>query len=199
MYITNYFMAKEALLIIDVQNDFCPKGSLAVTNGDEVVVPINAAIKHAKENNMPVLFSRDWHPKKTKHFEKWPPHCVQNTKGAEFHPDLNTEEGIVFSKGMGAEEDSYTAFDGVNEKGQRLEEYLREAQTLQLFVAGLATDYCVRASALDALAKGFNTVILSDAIKAVNIKPDDGKKALNEMTSAGVRTMTTKTLISRKS
>ena len=191
-------MVKEALLVIDVQNGFCPGGSLAVTDGDKVVDPINAAIKHAKENDMPILFSRDWHPEKTTHFEKWPPHCIQGTKGAEFHPDLDTAGGVVFSKGMDPEEDSYTAFDGINNKGQKLEEYLQQAQVLRLFVAGLATDYCIRASALDALAKGFDTVILSDAIKAVNIKPDDGEKALNEMTNAKAKVATSKEFVSRK-
>jgi len=191
-------MAKEALLVIDVQNDFCPGGSLAVTDGDKVVAPINAAIKHAKENDIPVLFSRDWHPEKTKHFEKWPPHCVQNTKGAEFRSDLNTEKGMIFSKGMGAEEDSYTAFDGINEKGQGLGEYLKQAQVFQLFVAGLATDYCVRASALDALAKGFGVAILTDAIQAVNLNPLDGGKALNEMKNHGAKFITSQELISEK-
>jgi nicotinamidase/pyrazinamidase len=193
-------MTKEALLIIDVQNDFCPGGSLAVTDGDKVVTPINKAIKHARENDIPVLASRDWHPSKTKHFEKWPPHCVQNTKGAQFHPDLNISGAVIFSKGMDPEEDSYTAFDGINEKGQGLEEHLRQAQILQLYVAGLATDYCVRASALDALAKGFEVTILTDAIKPVNINPDDGKKALNEMIvkkPIGAKTMTSEEFITR--
>lgn len=190
-------MSKEGLLIVDPQKCFMPEGELAVPNGDEVVEPINSSIEFARERNMPIAMSRDWHPEETVHFENWPKHGVQNTKGAEFHDDIDIEGVEIFSKGMSPEEDSYSAFDGVNEEGLSLEEYFRRAQVLKLFVAGLATDYCVKASALSALAKGFEVTLLSDAIRAVDINPDDGEKAIKEMTDAGIKIITSKELISK--
>ncbi|MEK7574152.1 MAG: isochorismatase family protein [Patescibacteria group bacterium] len=180
-------MTKKALIVVDVQNDFCPGGSLAVSNGDQVVEPINQMLNLAKQNNWEIYFSRDWHPAKTKHFQKWPAHCVQNTRGAEFHPNLHQPYDYpkfqIISKGLG-EADDYSAFDG----GMR-------PKAKQLYVGGLATDYCVLWTVKKALELGYEVIFLSDACQAVNLKPDDGKKAIKEMRNAGVKVATTKEVI----
>ena len=171
----------KALLIVDVQNDFCPGGSLAVPKGDEVVPVINRLI-----DVFPlVVASRDWHPKDSVHFEKWPHHCVQETRGAEFHPGLNAGKiQQVFLKGTRNQDDGYSAFEATS---LDLLGFLRQKNVDELVVTGLATDYCVKASALDAVKNGFKTWVVSDAVKAVDVKPGDGEKALQEMQQAGVK------------
>lgn len=170
----------KALLVVDVQNDFCPGGALAVSNGDRVVPVINALMQ--KFNT--VLASKDWHPSDSIHFKKWPPHCVQNTKGAEFHPLLSANRiHQVFLKGTKNKDDGYSAFEATSDD---LEKVLRQKNVTDLYVTGLATDYCVRASALDAVKKGFLTYVVTDAIEAVNVKPEDGAHALEEMRKAGI-------------
>ena len=179
-----------ALVIIDVQNDFCPGGSLAVAGGDEVVPVLNRHAEAFAAAGQLVIADRDWHPRKTTHFAEfggaWPVHCVQGTSGAEYHPGLAFPEGTVHVlKGMGANEDAYSVFQGQTEDGQPFEELLRTRGIRKLYVGGLATDYCVRATALDALKAGFEVVVLGDAVRAVNLQPGDGARALDEMQAAG--------------
>jgi nicotinamidase/pyrazinamidase len=176
---------KKALIVVDVQNDFCPGGSLAVANGDEVVAPLNKLITEFLDRGEPVYKTRDWHPVKTKHFQIyggiWPVHCVQETRGAEFHPDLSNDPRItIISKGIDESADGYSGFDGTN-----LAQLLREEGVEEAWVGGLATDYCVKHTVLDALREGFEVKALADAMRAVNIKPDDGAKAIDEMREAG--------------
>jgi len=175
---------KRALIVVDVQNDFCPGGTLAVAQGDKVVAPLNKLIEEFLERGEPVFKSRDWHPEKTRHFAAyggtWPVHCVQNTKGAEFHPGLIDDMHIrVISKGLG-DEDSYSAFDGTD-----LALQLRRLGVEEVWVGGLATDYCVKNTVLDALKEGFRVKALKDAMRAVELKPGDGERAIIEMQNAG--------------
>lgn len=176
---------KKALIVVDVQNDFCPGGSLAVTEGDEVVAPLNKLMREFLERGEPVYKTRDWHPEKTKHFATcggtWPIHCVQNTEGAEFHPDLLDDPRItVISKGIDERADGYSGFDGT-----QLAQLLRDEGVNELWVGGLATDYCVKQTVIDGVHNGFKVKALADAMRAVNVNPDDGKKALEEMKTAG--------------
>ena len=175
---------RRALVVVDVQNDFCPGGSLAVERGDEVVAPLNRLIEEFLERGEPVYKSRDWHPAKTKHFADyggtWPVHCVQNTRGAEFHSDLLDDPRIhVVSKGTG-DEDQYSAFDGTT-----LADELRAQGVTEIWVGGLATDYCVKDTVLDALSEGFKVRALTEAMRAVNLRPGDDARAVEEMRRAG--------------
>jgi len=175
---------KQALLIVDVQNDFCPGGALAVERGDEVVAPLNRLIDEFLQRGAPVYKSRDWHPATTKHFAKyggtWPVHCVQNTYGAEFHPALRDDPRvIVVSKGLG-DTDCYSAFDETDLAAQLHEQGIEE-----VLVGGLATDYCVKNTVLDAVKHGFKVKALKNAMHAVNLQPGDGERALEEMRAAG--------------
>ena len=183
---------KKALLLVDVQNDFCPGGLLAVTHGDEVVSPLNRMVRFAKNNGWLIVASRDWHPEVTNHFQKygglWPVHCVQGTKGAEFHPALNVAGAVIISKATKPDENGYSPFDMTAEdsSGRTLEKVLREAGVTEVYLGGLATDYCVKAAAIDAARLGFKTVLLLDAVRAVNLKSTDEAYALEEMILAGV-------------
>ena len=175
---------RRALVVVDVQNDFCPGGALAVERGDEVVAPLNRLISEFLERGEPVYKSRDWHPRTTKHFAEfggtWPVHCVQDTRGAAFHPRLLDDPRVeVVSKGTG-DEDSYSAFDGTT-----LAEDLRRRGVREVWVGGLATDYCVKNTVLDALREGFRVRALTEAMRAVNLKPGDGERAVEEMRRAG--------------
>jgi len=178
----------KALLVVDVQNDFCPGGSLAVPNGDNVVPVINTLLQ-----KFDIAFaSKDWHPPDSVHFKKWPVHCVQNTKGAEFHPMLSAGRiKKVFLKGTRNKDDGYSAFEATSED---LEQVLRQHGVTDLYIAGLATDYCVRASALDAINRGFRTYVVTDAVAAVNVKPGDGDNALVEMQRAGAILISSRTI-----
>jgi nicotinamidase/pyrazinamidase len=173
-----------ALIVVDVQNDFCPGGSLAVERGDEVVEPLNRLIGEFLGRGLPVYKSRDWHPPRTKHFADyggtWPAHCVQGTRGAEFHPALDDDPRVLtVSKGTG-DEDTYSAFDGTT-----LAEDLRRRGVREVWVGGLATDYCVKNTVLDALREGFRVRALSRAMRAVDLRPGDGERAIDEMRAAG--------------
>jgi len=173
-----------ALIVVDVQNDFCPGGALAVNNGDEVVPPLNRLIREFLERGEPVFKSRDWHPPKTKHFAAqggtWPVHCVQGTKGAEFHPQLIDDIHVrIISKGLG-DEDSYSAFDGTD-----LALQLQRLGVEEVWVGGLATDYCVKNTVLDARKQGLRVKALQDAMRAVELQPGDGERAIEEMRAAG--------------
>jgi nicotinamidase/pyrazinamidase len=181
---------KQALIVVDVQNDFCPGGTLAVAHGDEVVEPLNEQIDEFLERGAPVYKSRDWHPATTKHFQAyggtWPVHCVQNTKGAEFHPALRDDPRItVVSKGLG-DTDCYSAFDETDLASQ-----LREQGVEEVVVGGLATDYCVKNTVLDALKHGFKVKALKNAMRPVDLQPGDGDRAIEEMRAAGAEIVST--------
>jgi nicotinamidase/pyrazinamidase len=176
--------SSKALIVVDVQNDFCPGGALAVAQGDEVVAPLNKLVEEFLERGEPVFKSRDWHPEKTKHFAAyggtWPVHCVQNTKGAEFHPDLIDDMHIrVVSKGLG-DTDCYSAFDETD-----LALQLHRLGVEEVWIGGLATDYCVKSTVLDALKEGFRVKALENAMRAVEVNPGDGERAIAEMREAG--------------
>ena len=181
---------KRALIVVDVQNDFCPGGALAVAHGDEVVAPLNRLIEEFLQRGEPVFKSRDWHLQQTKHFAAyggtWPVHCVQNTKGAEFHPDLIDDIHIrVISKGLG-DTDCYSAFDETD-----LALQLRRLGVEEVWIGGLATDYCVKSTVLDALREGFKVKALADAMRPVNLNPRDGADAVEVMRSAGAEIVDT--------
>jgi nicotinamidase/pyrazinamidase len=188
------------LLMVDPQNDFCPGGALPVKDGDKVMDPLNVVSRETRLNNGLVVVSRDFHPAKTTHFAKyggiWPEHCVQGTKGVRFHRDLDVTGALIVSKGMGETEDAYSAFDARFGTGEMLEELLRKAKIRKLIVGGLATDYCVKASVLGGLERDFDVTLLTDAIRAVNLKPGDGDKAIEEMVKAGARLSTSREVVS---
>jgi nicotinamidase/pyrazinamidase len=170
----------KGLLIVDVQNDFCPGGTLPVADGDKVVPVIN---RIAGKFGL-VVASKDWHPERSVHFKQWPLHCIQDTPGAEFHPGLRRDRiAQVFLKGTRDRDDGYSAFEATNVS---LDTYLRSNGVTDLYVVGLATDYCVKASALDAEKLGFKTFVVTDAVAAVNVKPGDGDAALRDMAAGGV-------------
>jgi nicotinamidase/pyrazinamidase len=173
----------KALLIIDFQNDFCPGGALAVEEGDRIAEPIK---RLAPEFDY-VFATRDWHPPDHASFKTeggpWPVHCVQGTPGAELHPsmsDVDVEE--VVSVGVGRDDEGYSGFEKSN-----LAELLRERNVDGVAVCGLATDYCVRASTIDACREGFDTTVVSDAIRAVEVEPGDGERAIEGMEAAGAK------------
>ena len=179
-----------ALLIVDVQNDFCAGGALEVRGGDEVVPVLNRLADRAAALGWPVYASRDWHPANSRHFKihggAWPVHCVAGTKGARLHPDLRLPTGtMIITKGTGPDDDGYSAFEGeVPGRGPFIDD-LRARGVTHLVVGGLATDYCVRNNVLDALRHGLAVVLVEDAIRAVDVAPGDGQRALDEMRAAG--------------
>jgi nicotinamidase/pyrazinamidase len=184
---------KRALIVVDVQNDFCPGGTLAVPHANEVVAPLNKLIAEFLQRGEPVFKTRDWHPPHTKHFlaygGTWPVHCVQETRGAEFHPDLLDDSQIsVVSKGLG-DEDCYSAFDGTD-----LTQQLRQLGVTEVWIGGLATDYCVKQTVLDARQEGFAVKAIEDAMRAVELQPDDGDRAIAEMRAAGAEFVTSRQL-----
>jgi nicotinamidase/pyrazinamidase len=188
--------ARSALLIIDVQNDFCAGGALEVKGGDRVVAPINRLIARAEARAEPVYATRDWHPRNTRHFKEfggeWPVHCVAGTPGAAFHPDLRLPADVlVVTTGETVDKEGYSAFEGHVPGGRSLLDDLRDRGVTRLYVGGLATDYCVRHSVLDACRAGFEVALLTDAIAGVNVQPDDSSRALEEMREAGARLTTT--------
>lgn len=188
-------MADQALLIIDVQNDFCPGGALPVPDGDRVVPVLNRYVEKVRQAGAPVYASRDWHPPATRHFlaggGPWPPHCVQNTAGAAFHPRLDLPtDAVIITKGDNPNDDGYSAFDGHDPDGRRLLDSLKTQGVRTLLIGGLATDYCVRASALDARKHGFDVVLLLDAMRGIERKDGDVARAVDEMLRAGARTAT---------
>ena len=184
----------EAIIVVDVQNDFCPGGSLAVPEGDRVVPVLNRYLERAARSGVRVYASRDWHPTDTAHFiaggGPWPAHCVQGTAGAAFHPDLRLPAGtVIVTKGMSPVDSGYSAFEGRLPDGRTLADDLRASGVETVYVGGLATDYCVLQTALGARREGFYTVWLSDASLPVEVHPGDGLRAVDAMTRAGVRTI----------
>lgn len=175
----------DAVLLVDVQVDFLPGGNLAVRRGDEVVPALNRYVAAASRSSVPVFASRDWHPRNHCSFRArggpWPEHCVAGTPGAAFAPGLDLpRDAVVISKATTAEADAYSAFQGTD-----LAQRLRKQSVKRLFVGGLATDYCVLNTVLDARKEGFEVLLLADAIRAVDVKPGDGERAEREMRTAG--------------
>lgn len=182
----------DALIVVDLQNDFLANGALAVPEGEKVISPLRRAIQVFQEKDFSVFFTRDWHPSDHCSFKKngglWPSHCVQDTWGAEFAPRLNLPEGsIIISKGAKKDIDEYSGFHGYDKDGYTLDQSLKQRGTERIFIGGLATDYCVLNTVLDALKSGYEVYVLTDAISAVNVKPDDGKNALKNMKENGAK------------
>ena len=185
--------------MVDVKNDFCAGGALPVPEGDKVVPVLNKYIQMFQKAGLVIYASRDWHPEKTKHFKAfggvWPPHCVQGTKGAGFHPDLKlSPQTIILTKGEDPNEDSYSGFQAHDPGEKPFASSLKEKGINHLYVGGLATDYCVRATVLDGLKQGFKVTVLMDAIKGVDIKPEDSANAIKEMERTGAGKTTLKDL-----
>jgi nicotinamidase/pyrazinamidase len=178
------FQPGDALIIVDVQPDFCPGGALPIVGGDEVVPPLNEAIAAAARAGVPVFASRDWHPRGHVSFVErggaWPPHCLQDTPGAAFHPDLRLPGDVrIVTKGTRFDKDQYSAFDDTG-----LAAELRRDGVRRVWIGGLAEDVCVRATALDAQAAGFEAHVLRDAVRPVT--PDGGATTRTELRAAGV-------------
>jgi nicotinamidase/pyrazinamidase len=190
-----------ALVVVDVQNDFAdPAGSLSVGGGAEVVPLVNGEVERALAAGAAVAYTQDWHPAHTPHFAPdggiWPVHCVGGTWGAELHPDLSVRGPIVRKGSHG--EDGYSGFSMRNPSGglpipTELDATLARGGVKRLVVCGLATDYCVKATALDGVRLGYETAVLLEAVRAVNLEPGDGDRALDEMAAAGVRLVGTST------
>jgi nicotinamidase/pyrazinamidase len=187
-----------ALLVVDIQNDFCPGGALGIQDGDRVIPIVNKL--------MPlfplVLTTQDWHPANHCSFLDqggiWPPHCVQNTTGAELHTNLNRKEiDHYFFKAFTAAADAYSGFDGFDENRRGLIEVLQEKKITRLYIAGLATDYCVKATAIDAIANGYDVYVITDAIQAVNVHENDGEKALAELAGRGAQLINSVALVKK--
>jgi len=186
---------RTALIVTDVQNDFAdPSGSLSVHDGEQVVEAANREIARARAAGATIVYTQDWHPDSTPHFAKdggtWPAHCVHDSWGAAFHPDLVVApDSEIVRKGTGGE-DGYSGFtvrdptSGV-EEGTRLERLLLDRHVRRVVLLGLATDYCVKDTGLDALAKGFETIVVADAVRPVDLEPGDGARALEELRRAG--------------
>jgi len=188
---------RTALVVVDVQNDFAdPAGGLSVSGGDAILPRVNDAVREATDAGGLVVATQDWHPETTPHFEKdggiWPVHCVAGTWGAELHPSLALPaDAPRVRKGVNGE-DGYSGFtmrdpETGEEMPTELEGLLRRGGIERVVVCGLATDYCVKATALDAVRLGFETSVLADAVAAVNLQPDDGDQAMAAMADAGVR------------
>jgi nicotinamidase/pyrazinamidase len=175
----------DALVVVDVQNDFLPGGSLAVPRGDEVVANLNRYIAEFVQRQLPIFATRDWHPANHCSFQaqggSWPVHCVRQTKGAEFAPSLRLPAtAVIISKGTAPDREAYSGFEETD-----LADRLRRAAVARLYVGGLATDYCVLNTVKDAVRLGFKVVLLKDAIRAVNVHPADGREAEAEMLGLG--------------
>lgn len=179
--------AGDALIIVDIQNDFLPGGTLAVPNGNAIIDPLNHCTDVFERLGLPIFATRDWHPPNHCSFGPqggpWPPHCIAGTAGAGFAPGLSLPGAarMVF-KATRPDADAYSGFQGTDLAAQ-----LKDLGCTRVFIGGLATDYCVRATALDARDAGFDVIVLEDAVKAVDVEPGDGPRALQEMAAHGVR------------
>lgn len=178
---------KDALIIVDVQRDFCPGGALPVPEGDQVVPVLNEYIKMFRRAGAEIYATRDWHPPNHSSFKAyggiWPPHCIRGSEGAQFYPYLILPEEVkIISKATDPSKEAYSGFEGT-----KLEEELGKKGVKRVFVGGLATDYCVKSTVFDALQLGFETILLVDAICGVNLKPDDSEKAIVEMIKKGAK------------
>ena len=178
---------RDALIIVDVQRDFCSGGALPVPEGERIIPVLNKYIEKFSKAGGLIVATRDWHPPNHISFKNyggtWPPHCIQGTPGADFHPDLKLpKESKIVSKASQADKEAYSGFDGTD-----LERELRDAGIRRVFVGGLATDYCVKSTVLDALNLSFETVLLLDAIKGVDVNPGDSERAIKEMLESGAK------------
>lgn len=178
-------MSDTALIIVDLQTDFCPGGALAVPEGDTIVPAVNRVIAGFVAAGRPIYATRDWHPADHISFlaqgGPWPPHCVQATAGARFHPDLSLpDSAVIITKGTRTDKDAYSGFDETP-----LAAELAAAGVGKIIICGLATDYCVLATALDGLAAGLDVTVLSDVVRGVNVQPGDADAALAEIEDAG--------------
>ena len=203
---------KKALIVVDVQNDFCEGGALEVKNGNNVIPVINNLIRSSYFDL--IIATQDWHPRNHKSFASnhkakniydviklkgiaqvlWPDHCIQRTKGSRFHEDLDLGSKYkVFKKGKNPDIDSYSGFyDNDHKSSTGLSEYLKSQNVIDVYIVGLATDYCVKFTALDSAKEGFKTYVIKDAVKGVNVQKDDSKNAFNEMKQVGIRIITSK-------
>ncbi|GIU71093.1 MAG: bifunctional pyrazinamidase/nicotinamidase [Candidatus Nitrosocaldaceae archaeon] len=176
-----------ALIVVDMQNDFLPGGSLPVKDGDKIIPVINNCIRKFKEQGLNIFATRDWHPEDHISFKErggpWPKHCVQNTKGAEFHKDLELDDAIIISKAMDRDKEAYSGFEGTD-----LKDRLKQMDIKKVFVTGVATDYCVKNTALDAIKHGFEVYLIRDGVKGIH----DEEKAIEEMRSKGVKVIESK-------
>ncbi len=176
---------RSVLVIVDVQNDFLPGGALPVPDGDSVIGPLNKYISLFTGSGLPVFATRDWHPREHVSFNTrggpWPPHCVQNTWGAEISSMLSLPSSVrIIDKAFSPDRDAYSGFQETI-----LDLELRRLGARRLFIGGLATDYCVKATVLDSIDLGFETILLLDAVKGVDAHPGDGEKAVREMVLKG--------------
>lgn len=175
----------DALIIVDVQNDFLPGGALAVPSGDQIIPVLNDYIERFAAKGVPIFATRDWHPPDHCSFQSrggpWPPHCIAGTPGAQFPIDLNLPQDVrIVSKATDKDLEAYSGFDGT-----ALEKQLKQLGSRRLFIGGLATDYCVLNTVRDACRAGFEVFLLRDAVRAVNVNPGDEQKALDEMQRLG--------------
>ncbi len=204
----------KALIVVDVQNDFCEGGALEVKNGEKVIPVINNLVKSGKFDL--IIATQDWHPRNHKSFASnhknkniydviklygitqvlWPDHCIQRTKGAKFHPLLNLGNKYkVFKKGKNPKIDSYSGFyDNDHKSSTGLAEYLKKKGVENVYITGLATDYCVKFTALDSVKEGFKTFVIKDAVKGVNINKEDSKKSFSEMKNCGIKIVMSKSV-----
>lgn len=210
-------MMTKALLLVDLQNDFCPNGSLAVLEGDQTITVANQAIQHFHSLHNKIIATQDWHPENHKSFASqsnwpvgafgelnglpqvfWPDHCIQQRFGAELHPDLIKDQiDKVIYKGMNPEIDSYSAFfDNGKRQQTELNDWLKAHDITHLTIMGLATDYCVKFTVLDALSLGYQVDLLVEGCRGVNIQPDDSQNAIDEMVQQGANLITLNQLTS---
>lgn len=185
----------DALIIVDVQNDFLPGGNLAVPDGNAVIAPINHYIEIFHSKRLPIYSTRDWHPQDHCSFKQqggiWPPHCIAGTRGADFSAELNLpSDTIIISKATTRDKDAYSGFEGTT-----LDQQLHAKGIKRLFIGGLATDYCVLNTVKDAITYKYTVILLQDAIRPVNVHPDDGDQAIQEMTRLGAMPVTQKIIL----
>jgi nicotinamidase/pyrazinamidase len=178
---------RDALILVDLQNDFLPGGSLGVPAGHTVILPLNRCTAEFQRLGLPIFATRDWHPPDHCSFQPqggpWPPHCVAWTRGAEFAAQLLVPTSArIISKATAAKTEAYSAFQGTDLAAQ-----LKDLRCTRVLVGGLATDYCVKATALDARRAGLDVIVFEDAVRAVNLQPGDEQRALEEMTDGGVQ------------
>lgn len=190
-----------ALLIVDVQKDFCPGGSLAVPDGDQIIPFLNSYIRLFRKYALPIFATRDWHPPRTSHFREfgglWPSHCVQGTEGARFHPAMELPpDATILTKGEDPDKDEYSGFGAVDQRGVPFHKIVRHMEIHKIYVGGLATDYCVKDTSLDALRSGHAVIILEDAVRGVDLRPGDSRRAMAELLAAGAETTTIEKLSS---
>jgi len=179
---------KTALLIVDVQNDFCPGGALPTPQGDIVVPVINKLMYKFSL----IIASRDWHPEDTIHFNRWPVHCVKESHGADFPDELKREKIIqIFEKGTSSNDDGYSAFEATN---KNLGGYLNEKEIDELYIVGLTAEYCVKSTVLDSLKYGFKTFVIKDAVEGIRQNEDDFDNAFEEMKKAGAIIITSENI-----